>query len=116
MPGVLVALLALASGATVANLYYVQPLLGGVARALGVSDATAGLLVTCAQVGYVTGLALLVPLGVLGDTLFRHGSDVLGRHGGSGTKERKKSGRGWPRVCSWSRGGWWCRRLAVVGA
>jgi predicted MFS family arabinose efflux permease len=59
----LVALLAVASGASVANLYYIQPLLGVVAHAFGVSDGTAGLLVTCAQVGYVAGLVFLVPIG-----------------------------------------------------
>ena len=59
----LVALLAVACGAAVANLYYIQPLLSVVANAFGVSDATAGLLVTCAQVGYVIGLAFLVPVG-----------------------------------------------------
>ncbi len=59
----LVALLAVACGAAVANLYYIQPLLGVVAHAFDVSDATAGLLVTCAQVGYVIGLAFLVPVG-----------------------------------------------------
>jgi predicted MFS family arabinose efflux permease len=64
-PRLLVLLLAVTSGATVANLYYIQPLLNVVARAFAVSDATAGLLVTCAQVGYVAGLALLVPLGDL---------------------------------------------------
>jgi predicted MFS family arabinose efflux permease len=61
----LVAVLAVATGMAVANLYYVQPLLSLVARALRVGDGTAGLLVTCAQVGYVAGLALLVPLGDL---------------------------------------------------
>jgi predicted MFS family arabinose efflux permease len=59
----LVALLALASGAAVANLYYIQPLLSVVAHAFGVTDGSAGLLVTCAQVGYVLGLAFLVPVG-----------------------------------------------------
>jgi len=63
----LVALLAVASGATVANLYYIQPLLNVVAHAFGVPDGTAGLLVTCAQVGYVAGLAFLVPLGDIVD-------------------------------------------------
>jgi predicted MFS family arabinose efflux permease len=61
----LVLLMAVACGATVANLYYVQPLLNVIAGDLGVSDGTAGLLVTCAQVGYALGLALLVPLGDL---------------------------------------------------
>jgi predicted MFS family arabinose efflux permease len=61
----LVLLLAIACGAAVANLYYVQPLLNVVGDAFGVSDSEAGLLVTCAQVGYLAGLALLVPLGDL---------------------------------------------------
>jgi len=61
----LVLLLAVACGAAVANLYYVQPLLSLLGHAFGVSDSTAGLLVTCSQVGYVVGLALLVPLGDL---------------------------------------------------
>jgi predicted MFS family arabinose efflux permease len=61
----LVLLLAITCGAAVANLYYVQPLLNVVGEAFGVSDSRAGLLVTCAQVGYLLGLALLVPLGDL---------------------------------------------------
>ncbi len=61
----LVLLLAVACGAAAANLYYVQPLLSLLGHAFGVSDSTAGLLVTCSQVGYVVGLALLVPLGDL---------------------------------------------------
>ena len=58
-------LLAVACGATVANLYYAQPLLDTIARALNVSSGTAGLLVTATQAGYVTGLVLIVPLGDL---------------------------------------------------
>jgi predicted MFS family arabinose efflux permease len=59
----LVLLLAVASGATVANLYYAQPLLDVIARDLGVGPAAAGLLVTASQIGYAAGLVLLVPLG-----------------------------------------------------
>jgi predicted MFS family arabinose efflux permease len=62
---VLVLLMAIAVGAAVANMYYVQPLLNVVGRDFGLSDTAAGLLVTAAQVGYVIGLALLVPLGDL---------------------------------------------------
>jgi predicted MFS family arabinose efflux permease len=65
LPRSLVLLLAVAVGSTVANLYYVQPLLNVIADDLGVSDTAAGLLVTCAQLGYVAGLALIVPLGDL---------------------------------------------------
>jgi predicted MFS family arabinose efflux permease len=61
----LVLLLAFACGAAVANLYYAQPLLHTLAHAFGVSDGTAGLLITVTQIGYVVGLALLVPLGDL---------------------------------------------------
>jgi predicted MFS family arabinose efflux permease len=61
----LVLLLAVACGATVANLYYAQPLLDTIARALNVSPGTAGLLVTATQFGYVAGLVLIVPLGDL---------------------------------------------------
>jgi predicted MFS family arabinose efflux permease len=61
----LVALLAVACGAAVANLYYAQPLLHTLGRDFGVSDGTAGLLVTVSQVGYVLGLAFLVPIGDL---------------------------------------------------
>jgi predicted MFS family arabinose efflux permease len=61
----LVLLLAVACGAAVANLYYAQPLLHTLGQDLGVSDGTAGLLVTVSQVGYVLGLAFLVPVGDL---------------------------------------------------
>jgi predicted MFS family arabinose efflux permease len=65
VPRRLVLLLAIACGTAVANLYYVQPLLNVIGAAFGVSDAAAALLVTCAQAGYLAGLALLVPLGDL---------------------------------------------------
>jgi hypothetical protein len=42
-----VLLLAVACGASVANLHYAQPLLDVIARDLGVSSGAAGLLVTC---------------------------------------------------------------------
>jgi predicted MFS family arabinose efflux permease len=61
----LVLLLALACGAAAANLYYAQPLLHTLAGSFGVPDGTAGLLITVSQLGYVVGLALVVPLGDL---------------------------------------------------
>jgi predicted MFS family arabinose efflux permease len=65
LPPRLVLLLAVGCGASVANLYYAQPLLSTLARAFGVSTATAGLLITITQIGYVLGLAFLAPLGDL---------------------------------------------------
>lgn len=61
----LVVLLAFTTGAAVANMYYAQPLLHTLGRAFGVGTATTGLLVTIGQIGYVFGLAFLVPLGDL---------------------------------------------------
>jgi predicted MFS family arabinose efflux permease len=60
-----VLLLSVACGAAVANLYYAQPLLHTLARAFSVSEGTAGLLITITQIGYVLGLAFLVPSGDL---------------------------------------------------
>jgi predicted MFS family arabinose efflux permease len=63
VPGRLVALLAVASGMTVANLYYAQPLLSSLSGVFHTSTATAGTLITLTQVGYVAGMLFLVPLG-----------------------------------------------------
>jgi hypothetical protein len=52
-PGIsrrLVLLLAISTGAVVANLWYAQPLLHTLARAFRVSDGTAGLLITVTQI------------------------------------------------------------------
>jgi predicted MFS family arabinose efflux permease len=57
--------LAFACGASVANLYYAQPLLGLIRGTFGVSAGTSALVVTVTQVGYALGLALLLPLGDL---------------------------------------------------
>jgi predicted MFS family arabinose efflux permease len=65
LPSSLVLLMAIGCGAAVANIYYAQPLLSEIAREFAISDGTAGLLVTASQVGYATGLVLLVPLGDL---------------------------------------------------
>ena len=63
MPGWLVVLLATASGMTVANLYYAQPLLSSLRDVFHVGETAAGGLITLTQVGYVLGMLLLVPLG-----------------------------------------------------
>ena len=54
-------LLAFTAGATVANLYYAQPLLPTIAASLHVSPTSASLLVTFTQLSYGVGLLLLVP-------------------------------------------------------
>ena len=58
-------LLAAACGLIAANLYYAQPLAGPIGAALGLAPAATGLIVTLTQIGYGTGLLLIVPLGDL---------------------------------------------------
>lgn len=61
----LVLLLAVGTGAAAANLYYAQPLLHTIGRVFSVSTGTSGLIVTLSQIGYVLGLAFVLPLGDL---------------------------------------------------
>lgn len=57
--------LAFACGASVANLYYAQPLLDLISQSFGVTRGAATIVVTVTQIGYAVGLALLLPLGDL---------------------------------------------------
>jgi len=61
--GRVVALLAVAAGITVANLYYAQPLLDALAGDFGVGRDAVSLVVTLGQLGYAAGIVALVPLG-----------------------------------------------------
>lgn len=63
VPGALFLVMAVCSGATVANVYLAQPLLALLADGLGVAPSAAGIVVTCAQFGYAAGILFLVPLG-----------------------------------------------------
>lgn len=66
-PAVPVLALAVAGAVTVANLYFPQPLLDAVARGLGVSAQTAGIVAAAGQFGYAAGLLFLAPLADLVD-------------------------------------------------
>jgi predicted MFS family arabinose efflux permease len=63
----LLALMAVGSGLTVANLYYIQPLLPDVGRTFSVSASAMGLVFMVAQLGFATGVLFFVPLGDSGD-------------------------------------------------
>src|ERR1700754_1158113 len=58
----LLAVIAAASGALVANLYYAQPLVASIGPDLGISPDLTGSVVTVTQIGYGAGLFLLVSL------------------------------------------------------
>ena len=59
----LMLLFACASGLSVANVYYAQPLLDALARDFGIPAFAIGGVVTATQVGSALALLLLVPLG-----------------------------------------------------
>ncbi|MFT3864305.1 MAG: MFS transporter [Solirubrobacterales bacterium] len=61
----LLLLFAVACGASLANIYYAQPLLPDIAAEFGVADAGAAIVVTVSQIAYSVGLVLIVPLGDL---------------------------------------------------
>jgi predicted MFS family arabinose efflux permease len=57
--------LAVGCGATVANLYYAQPLLAQIASSFHVGEGVATAVVTATQIGYAVSLLLVLPLGDL---------------------------------------------------
>ena len=62
VPNWITLLLAISCGVIVANLYYAQPLIGLISADTNLPPASAGLIVTLTQVGYVVGLLFIVPL------------------------------------------------------
>jgi predicted MFS family arabinose efflux permease len=58
-------MMACACAATVANIYYNQPLLENFARFFRITASQAGLVATASQIGYGIGLLLFIPLGDL---------------------------------------------------
>ena len=55
--------LAIVCAMTVANLYYIQPLLADIGRTFATSESGVGFIATLTQLGYALGLLLIVPLG-----------------------------------------------------
>lgn len=65
MPRGVILLFAIACGASVANVYYAQPLLDILAKDFNISHASIGGVVTATQIGCALALLFLVPLGDL---------------------------------------------------
>ncbi|WP_312140080.1 MFS transporter [Pantoea septica] len=59
----LILLFAITGGVAVGNLYTAQPLLNDIALSFGAQPDSASMLITFTQLGYATGILLLVPLG-----------------------------------------------------
>jgi predicted MFS family arabinose efflux permease len=63
--GLITVILATACGLAVANIYFAQPILDLLAGSFHTSQAAATAAVTVVQIGYATGLVLLLPMGDL---------------------------------------------------
>lgn len=63
LDGRLVLLMAVASALSVANLYYIQPLLAAIGHEFAVSAGQIGFVATMSQIGYAGGMLLIIPLG-----------------------------------------------------
>lgn len=59
----LIMVMAIACGLTVANLYYIQPLLGDIAKTFNVSEISVGYAAMLTQLGYAVGMIFILPLG-----------------------------------------------------
>ena len=55
-------MLATTAGITVANLYYIQPLLAAIAQSFHIAQTSISLAVTLTQAGYALGMLLILPL------------------------------------------------------
>ncbi|GHC36002.1 MFS transporter [Streptomyces cinnamoneus] len=65
--GPLLAVIALCTAVTAANIYLAAPLLGLIARDFGASPSSAGWIASIAQLGYAVGLLFFAPLGDTAD-------------------------------------------------
>ena len=63
VPRRIVLLMSICTGMAVSSLYFAQPLLASIRRSLHLGTGAAGFIVSMTQIGYITGLVLLVPLG-----------------------------------------------------
>lgn len=59
----LILVMAISCGATVANLYYIQPLLANIAETFHVTQVSIGFAAMLTQFGYATGMIVILPLG-----------------------------------------------------
>lgn len=63
LTNLLILIMSIACGLTVANLYYIQPLLGDIAKTFHVTQLSISLAAMLTQIGYAIGMMLILPLG-----------------------------------------------------
>lgn len=62
LSGKMIALMAVASGIAVANIYYIQPLLNSAAEYFNITGSQTSLPATLTQTGYALGLFFILPI------------------------------------------------------
>ena len=65
LPASILWTLAIVAGVSVANIYYIQPLLNMIRHELGISEFRTNLIAMVTQIGYAAGLLFITPLGDL---------------------------------------------------
>lgn len=63
LTNLLILVMSIACGLTVANLYYIQPLLADIAKTFHVSQLSIGFAAMLTQIGYAIGMIFILPLG-----------------------------------------------------
>lgn len=63
LTNLLILIMSIACGLTVANLYYIQPLLADIAKTFHVSQLSIGFAAMLTQIGYAVGMIFILPLG-----------------------------------------------------
>lgn len=63
LTNLLILIMAIACGLTVANLYYIQPLLADIAKTFHVTELSIGFAAMLTQIGYAAGMIFILPLG-----------------------------------------------------
>lgn len=59
----LILVMSIACGLTIANLYYIQPLLADIAKTFHVDQLSLGFAAMLTQIGYAIGMIFILPLG-----------------------------------------------------
>lgn len=59
----LILIMSITCGLTVANLYYIQPLLGDMAKSFNVHEVSVGSAAMLTQIGYAVGMIFILPIG-----------------------------------------------------
>ena len=102
MSATLTLVLAVVCGLAVANIYYSQPILDVLARALHTDQSTVTLVVTLTQIGYAVGLLTVPPLGDMLENRALTSGAAVSAVALIASAPPPTSGSSWPHRPSWA--------------